>query len=116
PGVNPVPFAHSRRLPGSSHRRSGAPIPELPMKNLRSSKLKRIARETKLMAKGLASTKHPILAHVITVRLCYLSCVSCNEHDKFAEPVPLELIRARLDRRAPFGPSIITISGGEPML
>ncbi|MBO0858729.1 MAG: radical SAM protein [Chloracidobacterium sp.] len=86
------------------------------MKNFRSSKLKRIARETKLVTKGLATTKHPILAHVIPMRRCNLSCGYCNEYDKVSEPVPLEVMRQRLDRLASFGTSIITVSGGEPML
>ena len=86
------------------------------MKNLRSSKLKIIARETKLVMKGLASTRHPILAHVIPMRRCNLSCGYCNEYDKVSEPVPLDVMKARLDRLASFGTSVITISGGEPML
>src|SRR5215510_16405463 len=90
--------------------------PNSTMKDLSSSKLKRIVRETKLVAKGLASTKHPILAHVIPMRRCNLSCGYCNEYDKVSEPVPLEVMKARLDRLASFGTSVITISGGEPML
>src|SRR5262245_44224959 len=100
----------------NNRKRSGAPIPELPMKNLRSSKLKRIARETKLVIKGLASTRHPILAHVIPMRRCNLSCGYCNEYDKVSDPVPLDVMKGRLDRLASFGTSVITISGGEPML
>ena len=69
------------------------------MKNLRSSKLKIIARETKLVMKGLASTRHPILAHVIPMRRCNLSCGYCNEYDKVSEPVPLDVMKGRLDRR-----------------
>jgi len=86
------------------------------MKDLSSSKLKRFARESKLVVKGLASTKHPILAHVIPMRRCNLSCGYCNEYDKVSEPVPLDVMKKRLDRLASFGTSIITISGGEPML
>jgi len=86
------------------------------MKDFRSSKLKRIARETKLVVKGLASTRHPILAHVIPMRRCNLSCGYCNEYDKVSEPVSLDVVKKRLDRLASFGTSIITVSGGEPML
>ena len=81
------------------------------MKNLRSSKLKIIARETKLVMKGLASTRHPILAHVIPMRRCNLSCGYCNEYDKVSDPVPLDVMKGRLDRLASFGTSVITISG-----
>src|SRR5262245_38400650 len=86
------------------------------MKDLSSSKSQRVVREARLVAKGLASTKHPILAHVIPMRRCNLACGYCNEYDKVSEPVPLEVVKKRLDRLASFGTSVITISGGEPML
>src|SRR5512139_540931 len=73
-------------------------------------------RELRMIAKGLLSTQHPILAHVIPMRRCNLSCGYCNEYDKVSEPVPLDVMKARLDRLASFGTSVITISGGEPML
>lgn len=86
------------------------------MKDLTSSKSSRVAREAKLVAKGLLSTKHPILAHVIPMRRCNLACGYCNEYDKVSDPVPLETMKKRLDRLASFGTTAITISGGEPML
>jgi MoaA/NifB/PqqE/SkfB family radical SAM enzyme len=86
------------------------------MKNLSSSKLKRVAREARLVARGLASTDHPILAHVIPMRRCNLACGYCNEYDKVSDPVPIEEMKKRLDRLASFGTAAITISGGEPML
>ncbi|MFM8392930.1 MAG: radical SAM protein [Acidobacteriota bacterium] len=86
------------------------------MKDLTSSKLSRVAREAKLVAKGLLSTKHPILAHIIPMRRCNLACGYCNEYDKVSDPVPLETVKKRLDRLASFGTTAITISGGEPLL
>ncbi|MDX2029837.1 MAG: radical SAM protein [Blastocatellia bacterium] len=86
------------------------------MKDLTSSKMSRVTREASLVARGLASTKHPILAHVIPMRRCNLACGYCNEYDKVSDPVPLEEMKARLDRLASFGTAAITISGGEPML
>ena len=79
-------------------------------------KLSTLLRETRLIARGLLSTKHPILAHVVPMRRCNLSCRYCNEYDKTSEPVPLEAVRRRLDLLAKLGTSNITISGGEPML
>jgi MoaA/NifB/PqqE/SkfB family radical SAM enzyme len=79
-------------------------------------KLTRAMREAKMVAHALASTRHPILAHIIPMRRCNLACGYCNEYDKFSEPVPLEVVKSRLDRLASFGTSVITISGGEPML
>jgi MoaA/NifB/PqqE/SkfB family radical SAM enzyme len=69
-----------------------------------------------MIAKALLSTKHPLLAHIIPMRRCNLSCTYCNEYDDFSKPVPLEEMRRRIDRLGSFGTSVITISGGEPLL
>lgn len=69
-----------------------------------------------MIAKGLISTDHPILAHVIPIRRCNLSCTYCNEFDDFSKPVPIETMLERIDRLAALGTTIITISGGEPLL
>ncbi len=68
------------------------------------------------IAKGLLTTGHPLLAHVIPMRRCNLSCAYCNEYDDFSQPVPKEEMFRRIDRLAGFGTAIITISGGEPLL
>jgi MoaA/NifB/PqqE/SkfB family radical SAM enzyme len=73
-------------------------------------------REIRMIAKGLASTDHPILAHLIPIRRCNLSCAYCNEYDDHSKPVPLDAIYERVDRLARLGTTIITISGGEPLL
>src|SRR6266849_5092414 len=74
------------------------------------------ARELKMIGKALASTKHPILVHIIPMRQCNLACTYCNEFDDFSKPVPLEEMNKRLDTLADMGTSIITISGGEPLM
>ena len=56
------------------------------------------ARELRMIAKGLASTDHPILAHIIPMRRCNLSCTYCNEFDDLSKPVPLETMYQRLDQ------------------
>src|SRR6266498_5905151 len=76
----------------------------------------RRVRELRMIARGLASTSHPILAHVIPMRRCNLSCAYCNEYDDHSKPVPIETIYQRVDRLAALGTTIITISGGEPLL
>jgi MoaA/NifB/PqqE/SkfB family radical SAM enzyme len=73
-------------------------------------------RELKMIAKALASTKHPILVHIIPNRRCNLDCGYCNEYDDVSKPVPLEEMKKRLDILADMGTSIITISGGEPLM
>src|SRR5713226_7325281 len=74
------------------------------------------ARELKMIAKALASTKHPILVHIIPMRRCNLDCGYCNEYDDVSKPVPLDEMKKRLDILADMGTSIITISGGEPLM
>jgi len=69
-----------------------------------------------MIAKALASTNHPILVHIIPMRRCNLDCGYCNEYDNVSKPVPLEEMKKRLDILADMGTSIITISGGEPLM
>jgi MoaA/NifB/PqqE/SkfB family radical SAM enzyme len=77
--------------------------------------LRRI-REIKMILKGLASTDHPVMAHLIPIRRCNLSCTYCNEFDDFSKPVPVDVMKHRIDRLADLGTSIVTFSGGEPLL
>ena len=69
-----------------------------------------------MIYKGLISTDHPVLAHIIPMRRCNLACTYCNEYDDHSKPVPLETICQRLDHLVELGTTIITISGGEPLL
>jgi MoaA/NifB/PqqE/SkfB family radical SAM enzyme len=79
-------------------------------------KVSMLLREARFISRGLLSTKHPILAHMVPMRRCNLSCKYCNEYDKTSDPVPIETVKRRIDLLAGLGTSIITISGGEPML
>ncbi|OLE51341.1 MAG: radical SAM protein [Acidobacteria bacterium 13_1_20CM_3_53_8] len=82
----------------------------------RSKFLSRKLRETIFITRALLSSEHPVLAHVIPMRRCNLACGYCNEYDKVSQPVPLEVMKRRLDKLAELGTSIITISGGEPLM
>jgi MoaA/NifB/PqqE/SkfB family radical SAM enzyme len=73
-------------------------------------------RETAVVAKGLISTDHPLMAHIIPIRRCNLSCTYCNEFDSFSPPVPLDTMQRRIDLLARLGTSVISLSGGEPLL
>src|SRR6185295_10660276 len=73
-------------------------------------------RELRIVAKGAFSTSHPIMAHIIPIRRCNLSCTYCNEYDDYSKPVPLDVMTSRINRLADLGTSILTLSGGEPML
>ena len=76
----------------------------------------RTIRSWRMIAKALVSTRHPLLAHIIPMRRCNLSCTYCNEFDDFSEPVLIEEMFRRIDRLGSFGTSVVTISGGEPLL
>jgi MoaA/NifB/PqqE/SkfB family radical SAM enzyme len=69
-----------------------------------------------MIAKALASTDHPLLAHIIPMRRCNLACTYCNEFDDFSSPVPLEQMYRRIDKLGALGTSVVTISGGEPLM
>jgi MoaA/NifB/PqqE/SkfB family radical SAM enzyme len=73
-------------------------------------------REFRMLVKGLVSTRHPLLVHIIPTRRCNLACTYCNEFDDFSKPVPLEEMFRRIDRLGKMGTAIVTISGGEPLL
>ena len=82
----------------------------------RSTFLKLKLSEAQFITRALLKTSHPVLAHVIPMRRCNLACAYCNEYDRTSDPVPLEEMRRRLDKLADLGTSIITLSGGEPMM
>src|SRR6201982_2171529 len=78
--------------------------------------LQRNLRGARMVAHAFVGTDHPLLAHIIPVRRCNLACKYCNEFDDFSKPVPLETMFRRVDKLAELGTSVITISGGEPLL
>ncbi len=69
-----------------------------------------------MVCKALVDTDHPVLAHMIPTRRCNIACAYCNEYDHVSSPVPIELLVERTDALARLDVSIITLSGGEPML
>ncbi len=73
-------------------------------------------RHTRMTVHALKSPHHPILAHIIPMRRCNLECAYCNEYDKISAPVPAAEMFRRIDRLAELGTSMVTISGGEPLL
>ncbi len=73
-------------------------------------------RQVRVIAKAMHSRYHPIVAHIIPARRCNLTCAYCNEYDDFSQPVPTEVMLRRIDRLHELGTTIITFSGGEPLL
>lgn len=73
-------------------------------------------RQARMLARAIKSRNHPVLAHIIPIRRCNLSCAYCNEYDKVSSPVPTAEMLRRVDLLAALGTGIITFSGGEPLL
>jgi hypothetical protein len=78
--------------------------------------VRRRLRTARLIARALRSAHHPILAQIVPVRRCNLSCTYCNEFDKVSAPVATSVMLARIDRLAALGTTMIDLSGGEPLL
>ena len=76
----------------------------------------RTLRQARMVARGLTFHRHPILAQIVPIRRCNLSCTYCNEFDAHSQPVPTGDMLARIDRLAALGTTIIDLSGGEPLL
>jgi MoaA/NifB/PqqE/SkfB family radical SAM enzyme len=76
----------------------------------------RKVRELAIVGHSLASTSHPVMAQIVPMRRCNLACAYCNEYDDFSKPVALDEMIRRIDHLGRLGTSIITISGGEPLL
>ena len=73
-------------------------------------------REYGSIGSALASTSHPYMAHIVPMRRCNLACTYCNEYDDHSDPVPIAEMERRIDELGRLGTSVITISGGEPLL
>src|ERR1700734_3145448 len=73
-------------------------------------------RELGAIGSAVLSTGHPYMAHIVPMRRCNLACTYCNEFDDVSDPVPLEEMLRRIDDLGRLGTSVITISGGEPLL
>jgi MoaA/NifB/PqqE/SkfB family radical SAM enzyme len=80
------------------------------------NKLKLRWREIRMIARGLMSTEHVLLAHIIPTRRCNLACGYCNEYDDVSPPIPTDEMFRRIDKLAQLKTAIVTISGGEPLL
>jgi uncharacterized radical SAM superfamily Fe-S cluster-containing enzyme len=84
------------------------------IRNLRS--IERRFCQARMTARMIQKRRYPVLAHIIPVRRCNLSCAYCNEYDNVSKPVPTAEMLRRIDLLAALGAGIITFSGGEPLL
>jgi MoaA/NifB/PqqE/SkfB family radical SAM enzyme len=58
----------------------------------------------------------PFLAQLVIIRRCNLSCSYCSEYDKVSDPIPIEVLEARLRKLKSLGTFGISLTGGEPTL
>ena len=73
-------------------------MPDMAFRVRRNLKyIHRRLREWQMLWKGIASTDHPVLAHIIPMRRCNLACAYCNEYDGHSSPVPTEGMLRRVD-------------------
>jgi MoaA/NifB/PqqE/SkfB family radical SAM enzyme len=78
--------------------------------------VERTWREARRLLRAALDPDRPVLAQIVPVRRCNLSCGYCNEYDDHSPPVPLDEMLRRIDHLARLGTAIVTFSGGEPML
>ena len=83
---------------------------------VRTINLKNSTTVLKFIARAIASTDHPLLAHLVVTRRCNLSCAYCNEYDKISAPIPLDVMKNRISALANLKTEAITCTGGEPLL
>ena len=93
-----------------------APTPRRMTARRRLIAAARKTRELASIGSALASTSHPYMAHIVPMRRCNLACTYCNEFDDVSKPVDIDEMRRRVADLGRLGTSVITISGGEPLL
>ena len=91
-------------------------MPEPSPKDRSAARAARQVRAAREFARGLVHTAHPLLVHIIPIRRCNIDCGYCNEYDKVSGPVPTEVMLDRIDHLARLGSSVVSFSGGEPLL
>jgi len=69
-----------------------------------------------MLVRSLQHTYQPVVAHLVSIRRCNLSCTYCNEYDSHSPPVATAELFRRIDRLVELGAGIITLTGGEPLL
>ncbi|MFK7808693.1 MAG: radical SAM protein [Saprospiraceae bacterium] len=69
----------------------------------------------KVIHAGL-DTRRPLLAQMVITKRCNLSCGYCFEYDKVSKPVPLQVLKSRVDELKRLRVVFVTLNGGEPLL
>jgi MoaA/NifB/PqqE/SkfB family radical SAM enzyme len=58
----------------------------------------------------------PFHVQLVVIRRCNLSCGYCNEFDDRSDPIPVEVLKKRIDKIAELGTLAIEFTGGEPLM
>lgn len=87
-----------------------------PVRHQRRHQLRADFRVLRGLARAALDTDRPLMAHVVVTRRCNLACGYCTEYDAVSPPVPLDEMKARIDRLARLGTVFVTLTGGETLL
>ncbi|NOQ74091.1 MAG: radical SAM protein [Crocinitomix sp.] len=68
------------------------------------------------IAKAAFDTTRPLLAQIVITKRCNLSCSYCFEFDKVSKPVPIAILKSRMDELKRLRTVFVTLNGGEPLL
>ncbi len=98
----------------TSFLRSASTAPSAP--RLRRTSRRADARVALAVAAAALDTDRPLVANLVITRRCNLSCGYCHEYDKVSAPVPLAVLRERIDHLARLETVFVTLTGGESLL
>src|SRR5688500_5729494 len=82
----------------------------------RKRQLLRDAKIAMQVASAAIDPDRPLVTHLVITRRCNLSCGYCFEYDKVSQPVPLDVLKARIDHLAALKSVFVTLTGGESLL
>ena len=73
----------------------------------------RSLRDAKLLfdvVAAAADRDRPLITHLVITRRCNLSCGYCFEYDKVSKPVPLAVLKQRIDHLAKLRSVFVTLT------
>jgi MoaA/NifB/PqqE/SkfB family radical SAM enzyme len=89
--------------------------PDEPKHRKKRQPLRDLRLAGKIMLAALDRDR-PLVTHLVVTRRCNLACGYCFEYDKVSEPVPLAMLKQRIDHLAKLRSVFVTLTGGESLL